>query len=250
MRVAIISDIHGNLVALEATLADIAGQAVDQTVCLGDVALAGPQPHEVSQRLRAFGCPVVMGNCDAWMLDPPPPDGTKEGDAARLEAIEYWSAEQLAEEDKTFFRSFQPTITVALGEGKTLLCFHGTPRSYDEIVKATTPDSQLDEVFAGVEADVLVGGHTHAQLFRRWQRALLLNPGSVGLPFDGVPPDSGPFPGLHNPAWAEYLVLTVDGPRLSVDLRRVPYALDDLLQAIHASGAPRVDWMAGDWVAG
>ena len=250
MRVAIISDIHGNLVALEAALADIAGQAVDQTVCLGDVALAGPQPHEVSQRLRAVACPVVMGNCDAWMLDPPPPDETKEGDAARLDAIEYWSATRLTEEDKTFFRSFQPTITVPLGEGKTLLCFHGTPRSYDEIIKATTPDSQLDEVFAGVEADVLVGGHTHAQLFRRWRTSLLLNPGSVGLPFDGVPPDSGPFPGLRNPAWVEYLVLTCDGRGLSVDLRRVLYALDELRRTILASGMPHAEWFASDWVAG
>jgi predicted phosphodiesterase len=129
-----------------------------------------------------------------------------------------------------------------------LLCFHGTPRSYDEIIKATTPDRTLDEVFAGVEADVLVGGHTHAQLFRRWQRALLLNPGSVGLPFDGVPPDSGPFPGLHNPAWAEYILLTVDGPRLSVDLRRVPYALDELRRAILACGMPHAEWFASDWV--
>lgn len=250
MRVAIISDIHGNLVALGAALADIAGQAVDQIVCLGDVALAGPQPREVSQRLRALGYPVVMGNCDAWMLDPPPPDPTKEGDAARLEAIERWSTEQLTEEDKTYFRSFQPTVSLSLGEGKSLLCFHGTPRSYGEIIKATTLDSQLDEVFAGVEADVLVGGHTHAQLFRRWRGALLLNPGSVGLPFDGVPPDSGPFPGLHNPAWAEYLLLTADGPRLSVDLRRVPYSLDELRRAITASGMPHAEWFVSDWVAG
>lgn len=250
MRVAIISDIHGNLLALETVLADIARQGVDQTVCLGDVALAGPQPHEASQRLRAFGCPVIMGNCDAWMLDPPPPDQAKEGDAARLDDIERWSTEQLTEEDKSFFQTFQPTISLELGEGKTLLCFHGSPRSYDDIIRATTPDEELDDILAGVEADVLVGGHTHVQLFRRWQRSLLLNPGSVGLPFDGVPPASGPATGLHNPAWAEYLLLTSEGRRLSVDLRRVPYALDVLLQAIRASGSPQSDWMAGDWVAG
>jgi putative phosphoesterase len=250
VRIAIISDIHGNLVALEAALADIAGQGVDQIVCLGDVAMDGPQPREVIARLRALGCPVVLGNADAWLLDPPAVDTTKEGDAARWEAIYQWSAAQVTEEDKAFLRSFQPTISLSLGEGKTLLCFHGTPRSYDEIIKATTPDEELDQVFAGVEADVLAGGHTHSQLFRRWRGALLLNPGSVGLPFDANPPDEGPFPGIHNPAWAEYILLTRDGRQLSVDLRRVPYGVDDLRQTVLACGMPHAEWFAGDWVAG
>lgn len=262
MRIAIISDIHGNLTALEATLADIAAQAADQIVCLGDVALLGPEPHGVSVRLRELGCPVVMGNCDTWMLDPPPPDPTEGEDAARMAEINRWGAAQLTEGDKAFFRSFQPTISLSLGgaappspppsagegdggRGRTLLCFHGSPRSYDEILRSTTPDAELDEAFAGVRAAVLTGGHTHIQLLRRWRGALLLNPGSVGLPYDAAPPDND----IHNPAWAEYAVLTADGPRLSVDLRRVPYALDDLRRSILASGMPHAAWWASEWVA-
>lgn len=70
MRIAVIADLHGNLVALEAVLAALADERTDGIVCLGDVAATGPQPRETVERLRAVGCPVVMGNADAWLLDP------------------------------------------------------------------------------------------------------------------------------------------------------------------------------------
>ncbi len=67
-RIAIFSDIHGDCVALDAVLADIASAGVNQTVCLGDAIQGGPQPAETVERLRALGCPVVMGNADHWLL--------------------------------------------------------------------------------------------------------------------------------------------------------------------------------------
>ncbi len=70
-KIAIFSDIHGNLPALEAVLAAVAGEGVERLVCLGDLATLGPQPHEVIARVRALGCPVVMGNTDATLLSPP-----------------------------------------------------------------------------------------------------------------------------------------------------------------------------------
>jgi predicted phosphodiesterase len=73
MRIAIISDIHGNMVALDAALADIESEHVDQIVCLGDVAEFGPHPREVLARLRALGCPVIMGNTDERLIDPARP---------------------------------------------------------------------------------------------------------------------------------------------------------------------------------
>jgi predicted phosphodiesterase len=70
MRMALISDIHGNLVALEAVMNDLERQGAERMVCLGDVAASGPQPRGVLQRLQALDCPVVMGNADAWLLEP------------------------------------------------------------------------------------------------------------------------------------------------------------------------------------
>ncbi|MBI3286567.1 MAG: metallophosphoesterase family protein [Chloroflexi bacterium] len=78
MRVAIFSDIHGNLVALEAILAEIERERVDQMICLGDVAATGPQPAETLHRLRELNCPVVMGNTDARFLNPQPFEATVE----------------------------------------------------------------------------------------------------------------------------------------------------------------------------
>ena len=109
MKVAVISDIHGNGVALDAALADLQREAPDRIVCLGDAAQGGPQPAQVLARLRELACPVVIGNADAWMLD-----GDQSG--AEIKATPQmwetrdWSLAQLSEADRAFVRSFQPTV--------------------------------------------------------------------------------------------------------------------------------------------
>lgn len=242
MRIALISDVHGNLVALDAVLADIETQSVDRIVCLGDVALTGPQPHQAIARLRALGRPVVTGNCDAWMLDPEPSDRQDEV-GGNIQDIDRWTVSQLAAEDRDYLRTFQPTIAVPLGDDALLLCYHGLPRSFHEPIRPGTDHEQLDEMFAGMPARVYAGGHTHEQMLRRHGQSLVVNPGSVGLPFDRVPPS----PDARNPAWAEYAVLTTDGERVSVDLRRAPFDVAALIRAARESGMPHADWWAADW---
>ena len=243
MRIALIADIHGNLVALEAVLADLAGEAIDRLVCLGDVAATGPQPHEVVERLRGLGCPVVMGNADAELLDPPPPAADTEDDAGRFAAISRWCAGQLSADDLAFLRSFQPTVAVELGAGAVLLCCHGSPRSFDEAITATTPDADLDDMLSGVTATIVAAGHTHIQLVRRYRESILLNPGSVGLPIDRLPPAAP----VRNPAWAEYAIVTAADGRLAIDLRRIPYDLAPLVAAARASAMPHAAWWIADW---
>ena len=99
MRLAVISDIHGNLVALEAVLAAITARDIEIIICLGDVAATGPQPQQVIERLRAIGCPVVMGNTDAWLLEPKLEE-TTDPFAQRIQDIELWGAQQLSTADK------------------------------------------------------------------------------------------------------------------------------------------------------
>ena len=104
MRVALISDIHGNHVALDAVLADIDGAGVDQVICLGDVATLGPQPKEVVQKVRDLGCPCILGNHDAFLLDTALVHGyTGESDIVR--AVD-WARSQLTEEDLDFVKTF------------------------------------------------------------------------------------------------------------------------------------------------
>lgn len=242
MRIALISDIHGNAVALDAILDALKEQQVDAIICLGDVAASGPQPCQVIERLRAIGCPVVMGNTDDWLLQPQLKD--KANDFSRLlQDVELWGSQQLSSADREYLSTFQPTIEFPLGNGKTLLCYHGSPRSYREGIVATTPDDELDQIFAGRQAAIMAGGHTHMQMFRRYKDALLLNPGSVGLAIDRV----SPFEEIRNAAWAEYAILDSKDGSLNIEMYRIPFDLQAVIQAVLSSGMPHAEWWISEW---
>ena len=241
MRIALLADIHGNLTALEAALAELAGERVDGFVCLGDVAIFGPQPRETLARLRGLAGPVVMGNTDAWALDPHP-HAERDAESALFNAIELWGAAQLDETDRAYLRTFRPTITVDLGAGRTLLAYHGSPRSFHDPILATTPDDDLAGFLGEARATILAGGHTHMPFVRRFEQSLVLNPGSVGLPFEQLPGGKS-----RNPPWAEYALLAVDGDGVRVELRRTPVDLAKVRSAVQASGMPCAEWWLADW---
>lgn len=245
-KLAILADIHGNLPALEAVLAKIDEEGIERVICLGDVATLGPQPREVIDRVRALGCPVVMGNTDAILLDLQYQGSTISDDESTdwsNEAFDQWCASQLTDDDFAYLRTFQPTISLALGDDVTLLCYHGSPRSYDERITAETPDAALQEMLGETPAHLYVGGHTHQQMLRRHRDVLVLNPGTVGFVKDAIAPATP----IRNPAWAEYAVIACEGGQLDVSLRRVPFDLDALFAAFDASGIPRAYWRKGDW---
>lgn len=237
MRIGVIADIHGNLIALETALAELAQEQLDHMVCLGDVAALGPQPGEVLARLRALECPVVMGNTDAWLLAPSATDGDRFD-----RAITEWTRARLSESDRAYIATFPPVYELALDGGRTLLCFHGSPRSYDEVIVATTPDEELDGMFGDTSAVLLAGGHTHLQMLRRYRDGRLINPGSVGLA--GVGASVQRNRDVH---WAEYAVIEADGERLEVSLRRTPLDVGAMVEAAYASGMPEVAWWTGLW---
>jgi putative phosphoesterase len=242
MRLALISDIHGNQVALEAVLTALALQQISQVICLGDVASTGPQPGEVIKRLREMGCPVVMGNMDAWLLHPEPkeqPDVRRQ----RWQEMDLWCAGQLSSADRAYLQSFQPRIEHTLSGEKMLVCYHGSPRSYHERILPTTPEEELEQALAGARGDLLVGGHTHVQMFRRFKDLLLFNPGSVGLAMDRV----SPLEDIRQPAFAEYALVECDKTTLQVGLHRVAFDLQAFIQAMHASGMPHAAWWASRW---
>jgi putative phosphoesterase len=242
MKIALIADIHANLVSFDAVLADIERANAEQLICLGDVAATGPQPRETLARLRTLGCPVIMGNADAWLLSPQPPDDTG-SEARMIFEVSSWCAEQLLPEDLEYIRAFHTTLEVPLGERGALLCFHGSPRSYDEIMVATTPEEQLERMLGGAHAEVMAGGHTHAPMLRRYKDVLLVNPGSVGLPYEVAAQSNH----VRNPPWAEYALLTASGDGLNIEFRRVPVDERAVVNALRASGVPHAEWLAQDW---
>ena len=239
MRLALIGDIHGNLSALEAVLAELGREAVDDVVCLGDVAV-GPQPVETVERLRALGCPVVMGNWDAWFFGEMP---RLDGEIGQVLAdLRSWAVARLTSEHRDYFASFAPTVQMRLSDGAALLAFHGSPRSFEESIWATTPEAELEQMLGGRPALVFAAGHTHSQLFRRFGESVVVNPGSVGLPFRRI--EQGV---MRIAPWAEYALLTCDDGHLSVELRRTVFDVEAFLAVMRRSGMPHADWWAELW---
>jgi putative phosphoesterase len=210
MRVAAISDIHGNLPALEAVLADIASEGIEEIVVVGDT-VSGPWPAEVFDRLAALGARHVRGNADRLVVS------GGEG------AIGDWSAERLGQR-RNAVAEWPLTLELAVeGLGTVVVC-HATPTSDELIYTRITPDEDLERLFEGVEADVVVCGHTHVQYDRTLPSGLrIVNPGSVGMPYQGR---RGAF-------WA------VLGP--DVELRSSEYDVEAAAAAVRAREAPGVE---------
>lgn len=240
MRLAVFGDIHGNLPALRAALTDMRAQGADAFVCLGDVAMGGACPRECVAEVAALGCPVVRGNADRMLLEPHRPF-TPRGfpDERELWEIDGWCHAELTETDRDVVSWYVPTA-----EFPDLLCFHGSPERDDEEMAAQTPLTRLEELRAahGTQA-VWAGGHTHKPLLRTLDGWALLNPGSIGLPFEQR---GGRYVNL---ARAEYLILDRGADGWHPTFRAVPYDVREVQQGILASGMPHAEWLAAGWVS-
>ncbi|MBD0348054.1 MAG: metallophosphoesterase family protein [Thermoleophilia bacterium] len=216
MRVAALYDIHGNLHALEAVLAEIEREAVDAVVLGGDFS-AGPLAAETVDRLRGLGerAHFLRGNADRELADP---DWSLD-DPAAVERLDFARA-QLGPERLEFLRSLPEHVVLDVeGLGSVLFC-HGSPRTDMEILTRATPEERLAAALDGVDADVVVCGHTHAQWRRDVDGRTVVNAGSVGMPYEGRP-------GAY---WA------LLGP--SVEHRRTEYDVETAAAAYRASGYP------------
>jgi putative phosphoesterase len=237
MRIAVISDIHGNYTALQAVLADIKNQNVDQFVCLGDTVTLGPQPKEVLEALRETKCIFIKGNHEQALLDP---EFAEEFEiTSHLIPDLYWCREQLTPADLKQIEGFESKHEIRLPNGVTILFFHGSPLSPTHLIQATTDQRVLDEYFAGQKASVFVGGHSHIQMYRRFGNKLLINAGSVGNAFEyAFSPGSQP---ILLP-WAEYTIIGQNGNSVDVDLRRVYFDTSELLKVVAKSSLPSAGW--------
>lgn len=244
-RVGVISDIHGNCLALDAVLDDLRQQPVDALVCLGDAVQGGPQPAEVVARLRELNCQVVMGNADAWLLSGVD-TGPNEQTTPEQEAVRQWSLSQLSPEDVDFITGFVPTVELQLEGEHRLLCFHGSPTSFDDLIFMDTPEEEFQRLLGPYTGAIMCGGHTHAQQTRRIGPYFFFNPGSVGMPYNRHMPEES----FHLDPWAEYAVLTSQEGRISLDLRRVPYDVSRLLDTYRTSGRPHIEGLVSHWEKG
>ena len=221
MRIAVLCDIHGNLRALEAVLAEVATESPDLVLIGGDVA-AGPFPREVLERLKAHPGRVsfIRGNADREViaaLGRPPDTSTTLAIRAR------WVGESLSADQRTLLSDLPLSATFDVdGLGATLFC-HGSPRSDDEIITRISAEERLVEILAGVRERTVVFGHTHVQFERVVRDWRLVNPGSVGMPYEDEP----------GARWA------LLGP--DVALRRTAYDVERAAEEIRASDYPEAE---------
>jgi predicted phosphodiesterase len=242
MRVALISDLHGNAVALDAVLRDISRVGVDRTVCLGDTATLGPAPVEVLSTLRDLAIPCIEGNHDAFLLDPELVRSYTE--APLVVAAVDWCRSELPPWAIDFVRGFLPGLTLDMGGGASLKLFHGTPRSHMEDLLATTPPEQLEEMLSGQHATVMAGGHTHVQMLRQHRGTLIVNAGSVGAPFKEFVEHRPPTILAH----AEYATVEASAGGVQVTLRRVEVERRALWTAASTSSNPLGPMLAQNYV--
>jgi putative phosphoesterase len=188
-RLAIVSDIHGNLTALDAVIADIARRGIERVVHGGDLALVGCQPGEVVDRVRELGWPGVVGNTDE-LLWCPQELRLQQRRAPRLRALL-----------ELLFEHYAPATNELLGEERiawlrrlpaeysehNLVLVHASPGDLWRAPSPDARDAELRETFASLEAEIVVYGHIHHPFVRRPDRLTVINSGSVGSPFDGDP---------------------------------------------------------------
>ena len=223
MRVAALYDVHGNLPALEAVLADVERERPDAIVVGGDM-VSGPIPAETLERLRGLErAHFLRGNADRGVV------AIRRGEPEpELGLNDEWIAGRLSDEQIDFLAGLPLTVTLDVdGLGRVCFC-HATPRDDEEIFTERTPDDVLAGMLAGTEEAVVVCGHTHMQVDRRVGRWRVVNAGSVGLPYDTE----------RGPRWA------LLGP--DVSFRRSELDQDRAAEALRASGWPRVDQFVGD----
>jgi predicted phosphodiesterase len=225
MRVAALYDIHGNLPALEAVLNEVYREGIDLIIVGGDV-LPGPLARESLECLRALRIPTqfILGNGEVAVLE------QRAGrEPARVpeayRSVIRWNAEQLDSEQQRFLESWPKTVRLEIpGCGGMLFC-HATPRDENEIFTRSTSEDRLRPLFAGIQADVVVCGHTHMQFDRLVGGIRVVNAGSVGMPF--------------GPPGADWLLIGRE-----IQLRHTSYDLSMAAERIGATGYPQADAFA------
>ena len=213
MRVAALNDVHGNLPALRAVLAELDDEGIDAIVSGGDLVL-GPFPAECLTLLQEQGARFLHGNCERSVL-------------GRIDAQNAWCADRLDDEARDFVAAWPPTVRL---DG-ALYC-HATPENDEDILTAATPPEIVATALAAAAENLVVAGHTHHQYEQTVGDKRLVNAGSIGLPYEGQA--------------AAFWTIVEDG---AVELRRTNYDVPAAVEQIVATGFPTAaDWLEGSLV--
>ena len=226
-RVAVITDIHANLPALEAVVAAIEWTDVDAVYCGGDLVGYGPHPNSVCQQIEHRGIPTIYGNYDYAIARDFDDCGCAYRDQHDRElgqrSVE-WTLEHTDPESKEFMRGLSFDLRFEMGARRVRLV-HGSPRKVNEYLFADKPARTFERIAAGADCDVLVFGHTHQPRVHEYGGVLFVNCGSVGKPKDGDPR-------------ASFAVLELAESDMLVTIERVEYDAESVAREVAESGLP------------
>jgi putative phosphoesterase len=230
MRIAALSDIHGNSIALEAVLDDLAHQGdVDQIVVAGDFFAPGSDTHEVFDLLQELPQPYfVSGNADRYLVEQSyntvySPDGWQ----GTLRRAFHWTDQQLSKAEWQFLESL-PFAQQFKAGGQQILVVHGSPRSDEEGLTPNTQPADFNRMSVDHAVSLIICGHTHEPMNRIIGGIRVVNIGSAGLPFDGDPR-------------ACYAIISNVGDSFSVEMRRVAYDIERAIQRLYAVEHPAAE---------
>jgi putative phosphoesterase len=226
-RVAVITDIHANLPALEAALAAIEGMDVDAVYCGGDLVGYGPHPNEVCRLIEDRGIPTIYGNYDYAIGRDLEDCGCAYRDQHDRELGQLsvdWTLEHTDDRSKKFMRELPFDERFDLG-AKRVRLVHGSPRKVNEYLFADKPARTFERIAAGAACDVLVFGHTHQPWVETYGGVLFVNCGSVGKPKDGDPR-------------AAFAVLRLADGEVVADIERVEYDAEAVAREVADVGLP------------
>lgn len=217
MRIAILADIHGNIPALEAVHQDIRQQAIDEILVAGDLVGRGPQGSAVIKYVRQHNWPTLKGNHEDYLLAFRHRQVPEEWWQAEQWAASRWLAAELDDDDVAFIEALPFSL-----DRSGLHIVHGTPSSNRQGIGSWTDDATLRQHIAGLEAQALACAHTHRSMSKTIDDTLVVNVGSVGLPFNRDPR-------------AQYAVFTLQDGLWQVELRRVAYDRQEIFDIYHHS---------------
>ncbi len=183
MRVAVLSDIHGNLLGLDACLSDLESQGgADGIVIAGDLCLDGPKPKKVLQRLEEIGAACIRGNTDRYLYEDTAGETFEPAEVAQIS----WTRRDVGERWLSWLKELPFAVRIGEDENQ-LLIIHANPKSDDEHIWPDADEATLERLIGGERATTIAFGHLHLPYVRAWRGRLLVNVASAGLPKDGDP---------------------------------------------------------------
>ncbi|WP_066056309.1 metallophosphoesterase family protein [Robertmurraya korlensis] len=230
MKLAFISDIHGNGIALDAVLNDIKTKNVDKVFVLGDICYRGPEPQRALDLVRALDCNVIKGNADEWVVR-----GVQQGEVPDhvLELMNKerdWIVSKLSDESINYLRELPTQLNLEV-EGIRIHAFHATPDSLFEVVLPSASDETILEKLVTTDADLFIYAHIHKPYIRFMNGKCIVNIGSVGLPFDGLNK-------------ASYSIVDINEGTIQTSNVRVSYDVHKVVEQYKNVGYPNAEMMS------